>query len=234
MPYGANDTSIDWNAPNLVFVQIVNNADGTAAGRFMYKTNLPSGNSMLWNMEPTNGPVGTLAIIDNPTALGTWTVTFNNNTDVTLTTPSGTSTNFAMPAEAAALFADPVYAYFGIQPNGSANIGQSATLSRIQITGVLTPLDDTFSGETLDTAKWQIVAADASGVVQVPPNSVYWLKWTAPALGYGLQSAPSLVPGSWTDPGLVNVVQIGSQKAVVVPSSSLPSATGGFFRLIKP
>ena len=139
-----------------------------------------------------------------------------------------------MPAEAAALFADPVYAYFGIQPNGTANIGQSAALSRIQITGVPTPLDDTFSGETLDTAKWQAVAADASGVVQVPQSAAYWLKWTAPATGYGVQSSPSLAPASWTDPGLANVIQIGTQKAVVVPSASLPSTAGGFFRLIKP
>jgi len=200
----------------------------------MYKTNQPSGNSMLWNTDPGNGPVGTLAGISSPTALGTWTVTFNHNTDITLTTPSGTSTNFTMPAEAAALFADPVYAYFGVQPNAPGNIGQSAVLSRIQIIGVPTPLDDAFSGEVLDSTRWQVVAADPSGIVPVPPSAAYWLKWTAPAVGYVVQASPSLAPASWADTGLTNIIQLGTQKALLLPFSSLPGAASGFLRLVKP
>ena len=40
---------------------------------------------------------GTLASIGTNTALGTWTVTFNNNTNVTMTVPGGASTNFNIP-----------------------------------------------------------------------------------------------------------------------------------------
>ncbi|MBL9138563.1 MAG: hypothetical protein JNK85_22030 [Verrucomicrobiales bacterium] len=234
MPYGPGDTSIDWNTPNLVFVQIANNEDGTASARFMYKTNLPSGNAMFWNTDPANGPVGTLASINDPSPTGTWTVKFENNTSVTLTTPSGTSTNFAMPAAAAELFADPLYVYLGSQPNQVANIGQAVTVSRFQITGVSTPLDDSFAGETLDAAKWQVVAADASGIIQVPSTTKYWLTWDAPATGFAVQSATALGAGSWADAGLTNIVQIGSQKAVLVPAANLPSPTTGFFRLMKP
>ena len=58
MVYGANDTSQDWNAANVVFFQVGLDGDGSATGRFMYKTNQPGGNSMFWNEYETNGPVG--------------------------------------------------------------------------------------------------------------------------------------------------------------------------------
>ena len=234
MPYGPNDNSIDWNASNVIFVQLANNADGSATAAFMYKTNLPGGNTMFWNSNPTNGPVGRLATVTDPSAKGTWSVSFKNNTSVTLTTPSGTSTNFSLPSDAASLFADPVDAYFGVQPNNNGNIGQSVHLSRIQINGLPNPVDESFSGSSLDTAKWQVVAADATGIQVVPPDAAYWAKWTAPATGFTLQTSSSLKPGSWTDPGLTNVVQLGSQKAVVVPKTALPSPNQGSFRLSKP
>lgn len=191
--YGAGDASVDWNAGHVVFLQIANNANGTATGRFMYKINQPGGNAMLWNTDPATGPVGTLAMISDASAEGTWSVTFKNNTDITLTTPSGTSTNFAMPSAAAALFADPIYAYFGIQPNNAGNIGLAASFSRIQITGAPTPLDDNFT--------------DAPGIVQVPPTGVLWLNWTAPATGFVVQSSADLAPGSWKDAGLGNAIR---------------------------
>jgi hypothetical protein len=139
-----------------------------------------------------------------------------------------------LPSDAAALFADPLVAYFGVQPNQLGNIGQSAVFSRVQITGVATPLDDNFTGETLDTTKLAVTAADATGIIPVPPSAAYWLKWTAPATGFNLQASPTLASGSWVDPGLINVVQVGSQKVVLVPSTNLPSATKGFYRLVKP
>lgn len=234
MPYGAGDTSIDWNTPNIVFVQIAGNSDGTASARFMYKTNLPSGNAMLWNTDEAAGPVGTLAIISDASANGTWTVTFQNDTQVTLTTPSGAVTNVAMPAAAAELFADPMFVYVGVQPNQVANLGQSATLGEVRFTGVPTPLTETFSGDALDATRWAIVAESASGIVQVPTAARYWLDWEAPATGFVVQSSPSLAAGSWVDPGLSNVIQIGNRKTVLVPQSALPAGRTGYFRLIKP
>ena len=218
----------------MVFVQIANNQDGSASARFMYKTNLPSGNSMFWNTDPAVGPVGTLASINDVSPIGTWTVKFENNTSITLTTPSGTSTNFAMPTASAELFADPLYVYLGSQPNQLANIGQAVTVSRFQVTGVPTPLDDSFAGDSLDAGKWAVVAADATGIIQVPATSKYWLTWDAPATGLGVQSATALSAGAWVDPELTNIVQIGSQKAVLVPADKLPRPGAGFCRLIKP
>jgi hypothetical protein len=237
------ETSPDWNEPNVIFLQIVNNADGTANATFRYKTNQANGNSMLFNDNSTNGPVGALASLDAPTPIGTWSMTLNN-TNVTLSVPGGASTNFAMPAGAVALFADPMYAYFGAQPNSSNNIGQSITLSRVQISGVAAPIDDHFTGvpsdpadtnspPVLDSATWQLAAQDPAGVVLVPSGSIYWLSWTLPDKGFTPQASPDLAPGSWTNPGLTNLLQIGTSRAVLIPASSVPvGAKSEFYRLI--
>jgi hypothetical protein len=233
MPYGSKDTSIDWNTPHLIFLQISINEVGEYIGRLMYKTNQPSGNSMLWNENPTNGAVGTLAYLTNSTAVGTWNITFKNNTDIAFTSPSGAITNCAIPAEAAALFADPVTVYYGVQPNQTANIGLSALFSRAQISGAGTSLDDNFTEDALKANLWQIVAADASGISVVPPNAAYLLTWAAPALGFTVEASSTLTAGSWYDPGLTNIVQVGTTKQVLVTTDSLTNANT-FYRLIKP
>lgn len=230
MPFGAGDTSIDWNVPHIIFFQVVNNEDGTGTGFFRFKTNQPSGNSMIFNTSPTNGPVGTLAALTNATPLGEWKFTFQNNTDITMTAPSGTSTNFSLPSDVADLFADPVTVYYGIQPNQVSNIGQIAQFGEVEISGTTTPLEDRFTGEMLDMARWQVVAADAGGVVQVPTNARWWVKWSLPANGFNLQTSTN-VTGPWVDAGLTNSVQFGGQRMVLLNSTNLPSPDLGFFRL---
>ncbi|MHB8522597.1 MAG: hypothetical protein ACYDH9_17810 [Limisphaerales bacterium] len=227
------ESSPDWNEANIIFLQIGNNADGSAYATFRYKTNSANGNTMLFNAEPTNGPVGTLASIGSPSPLGTWSITFQSNTNVTLTAPSGASTNFVMPAESAALFADPLVAVFGAQPNSDANIGQTVVLSRIQITGTTSAIDEKFTEPALDIGTWQIVAQDAAGVIQAPPDSAYWVKWTLPANGFTVEVKTNLVAGSWVDAGFTNVVQVGTHRSVLVAKPSLPG-TDGFYRLVKP
>lgn len=226
MPNGPDDGSIDWNAPNVIFMDFY--SDG--GGNFRYKTNQPGNNQMIFNDNPDNGAVGTLASLDGGTILGTWTVTFENDTDITLSGPNGASTNFTMGAEAAALFADPLVIYFGVQPNDLARIGQSATYSRMQITGPGGTLDDSFAGPDLDADLWAVIAADPSGVVLVPADTPYWARWNAPATGHVLQTSPDL--STWTTPDLTPV-QIGTMKSVLVPQSALPSPNA-FLRTIKP
>jgi len=231
-------TSPDWNQPHVVFLEISQNGAGGATATFRYKTNLPNGNSMYYNANPTNGPVGALAAISDSGIRGTWSLRFAKNTDVTLTAPSGVSTNFTLPSEGAELFADSLYAYFGFQPNQLANIGTSATLGRIQISGTATPVDETFIGMRptpesplqLDPALWQIVAEDPAGVNLVPPGSGFWTKWTVPAAGFKLQTSPDL--NSWIDVAQPQVQAAGFIRSLV-PKSSLANPEQAFFRLIK-
>lgn len=225
------ETSADWNRPNVIFFHVENNADGSAYAAFRYKTNQPSGNSMLFGN-------GMLAGLGAASARGTWSLTFAPDGNIALTAPGGAVTNFAMPTDAVALFSGSTYAYFGAQPNQVANVGQSTIFSRIQISGVGSPIDSTFSAG-LDSTTWQAIADDATGLVTVPPDALYWLNWTLPDRGFGLEAAEDLneiTPEFWTGFAPTIIGQIGNQRRSLVYETQLPfSFTGNyFFRMHKP
>ncbi len=232
MPWGPGDSFIDWNATNAIFLRLqYESGAGNYVCRFMYKTNQGSGNSMFFG-------AGMAAAVTNPVVLGTWSVTFANNTDFTLTGPGGASASGSLPEDVAALFENPLYAYFGVQPNSEANIGRSATFSRIQILrGTQALIDDSFTTAPLDTVNtWAIVAVVPAGVVVVPQDAAYWLTWTLPDVGFGLQVSTNVVnPDSWVDadPELFTPRSIGGMRRVLVPFS-VPGENAGYFRLLKP
>ena len=228
----------DYSEANVVFLDIQNRADGTAAATFRYKTNEAGGNTFLY------GP-GTLGSVADASPIGTWSMTFQQDTNVTLTSPGGTTFSTNIPPEAAALFADPLVVYVGDQPNAGNNVGQTAILSHFQInSGSTTLLDDNFlTDAALDTTTWQVLAGDASGVQLVGPDAAFWLSWTTPDSGFGLQTTTNVTSsGSWTDP-MWTVPLMGSVKRILVhvPSASPdpntayePDGQASFFRLFQP
>jgi hypothetical protein len=241
LPYGPGDSAPDYNATNAIFFMIANNADGSAYARFAFKTNQPSGNSMFYNSNPANGPVGSLATIGHSSPLGTWKLKFLYDvlgTVVTVTTPSGSATNFTMPAEAVELFADhlngnPLYAWIGTQPNNLASIGQSAVISHVRINRDVVLIDDDFT-TGLNSFNWQVVASDPPGVVDVTTDAAYWLSWTLPDTGFSAQTSGEVAnPSSW-QPLSLTPIQILAEKRVLIPTASLPSPQTGFFRMVKP
>lgn len=185
---------------------------------------------------PATG-IGDLGSITNLERQGTWTLTFLNDTNVTISGPGGTSASFNMPLEAAQLFGDPVYAYFGVQANGDNGlaIGKSTVLSEIKITGTANPLDDVFANDSsLDTNIWSVVAVDTAAISVVPSTARYWLQWTVPDGGFSpIQTADLTMPGSQWDDVAGTRVQVGSVKRVLVDSSQLPGANSGYFGMIK-
>jgi hypothetical protein len=233
LPYGPGDSSVDWNATNVIFVQIQNHGDGGAGATFMYKTNVDGGPNNADRWEGQIFGSNTLATIGAPTILGKWSVTFNNDTNVTITVPGGGSTNFVFPAASAAYFADPLYAVFGMQPNSTANIGQPVTFGNVSVSGVGAPADDSFTVAPLDSSIWALTAGNASGVQVVPSDSAFWVSWTLPDSGFGLQISPDVTDtNSWGDPGLTSSAFNG-RKNVLISTNSLPGPNG-FFRLFKP
>jgi hypothetical protein len=182
-----------------------------------------------------------LASIGAENIRGTWKLTFSKDTSVTITTPSGSSTNFALPTESAALFADPLYAYLGIQPNSLGNLGQSARFTSFSTVGTLNPLTESFAGVVpdpeanpdaapdLDSAIWERVAENAAGIVIVPTDAAYAVEWTVPAIGFQLQRADNLTTAEWSDVS-ANASQIGDRVRATVSASG----SQGFYRLVKP
>lgn len=234
---GAN--SPDWNDPNVIFLDIRRNADGTGQATFRYKTNAPNNNDMLYfqNNAPFDGRLATLA---TPAALGTWSLKFQNNTNITLTGPGNSVTNFTMLAEHAALFrpASTVTASFGVQPNQTDLIGQSATFSEVKITsGTTTVLDDTFQTadptQQVDPALWTRRMDDVNGITVLTAEAGYVLTWTVPDTGFVLRSTANVTAPSWTELQ-VPVIQVSGQKRAVISGTNLPAGNLGFFQLVKP
>lgn len=229
------ESSPDWNEPNLIFLDIGNNGTGGGFASFRYKTNLPNGNTMIYNANPASGPAGTIASIGSPSPNGTWSITFNNNTDVTLTAPNGSVTNFSLPAEAAAKFAEPLHVYAGIQPNQLGNIGQSLTLKRIQITGTTNSIDENFSVPgVLGGTVWNITAGDRTGLVQVPADGEFWFAWPLPDTGWTLQWAEDLENNFWNDFPYGTSMNIGGKRQTLIRTGDLPPSFFGnyFFQMI--
>ena len=56
-----------------------------------------------------------------------------------------------------------------------------------------------------------------------------------PDTGFSLQGSATLAAGSWvTDPQWTNLVNTTLGNRMLIPESSLPSASRSFFRMVKP
>lgn len=223
-------SSPDWDQPTAIFMDLQNQADGSAIWTFRWKTNTAGSNATFYDP-----PLG--AITEPAGALGTWTLSFANDTSVTMTSPSGASTNFVFSEDKVAAFKDdggnplPLYYYIGAKPQEVANIGLSAAISKASVQGATTPVNSDFLAEGLDTNIWELAAQSAGGVLAVPTNALFLLSWTLPDVGFTLQGTSSLGTG-WTDLNLTPQT-IGSTKRVLLTTADAGSGPTGFFRLIQ-
>jgi hypothetical protein len=232
------ESAPDWTEPTVVLIGIAANADGSAAMTFRYKTNAPNSNGPVpggyFNSDPAAGFAGTLGSVTSSNMIGTWTVTFEKDTQITLQGPDGATRVVTMPAADAAQFGGDIAAYFGVMPGQPEYIGQSAVLSRVKIaSGQAALLDEAFQASPLNPDRWEVRADSPGGVVPVMPADRVWVSWTTPASGFILQTNATLNPAAWGDAGLADTL-VGTRKRVLIPGASMPGATQGFFRLAKP
>jgi hypothetical protein len=245
MPELTNCSDPDWTGSNDVWVSMQNNADGTVTAGIAYKTNQPTANSQLFN-PPTQlvNYQNEAAGLTVPSAIGTWTLTFPNNTSMTLTAPNGASTNVTIPDYVAALYNGYVAAYLYTAPQNDANVGQYATFSAYNITGVGTPVHENLTSGGLSSSFLETISQNyfyTGNYTNHPPDQVfvtsatniYWLDWTLPDAGFSPVSGSVLEsPALWTTLG-GNIFQNGAQHWMAIGPSQLPSANTGFFALIK-
>lgn len=241
---GQYDQAADYNLADCIFITVQQSDAGVATMNFRYKTNLPAGNGMIFNTtSPTNILVNSngwpvepvCSLSDASGALGEWSVTFADTTNVTLTAPDGTSTNFVFDAASAALFADPVTLLLGGQPNNANGAGKAVVYGSFSATGCATPYSEAFSNEpALNTNFWADLSSDPNGDVFVPPGSAYWLDWLLPDAGFSLQVASPLNggPTNWVDLSPLTIEDNGNRQALI-PQSDLPAGNMAFFRLIE-
>ncbi len=231
------ESSPDWNEPTVIYIAIQAEASGAGVATFRYKTNAPNSNGPggngYFNTDPTKGFVGQLGTVRGASIAGTWTFTFANDTQVTLTAPDGTTTVVNLPAEDAALFSGDVTVYYGVMPNENANIGQTAILSGAKIyTPSNTLVEDNFETWPLDPGVWKVNATLDPAVIAVPAGESVWVSWTTPASGFSLESNPGFGELDWVSVTAKDAL-IGTRKRVLVTEDLLPSPAAGFFRLVK-
>jgi hypothetical protein len=217
------DNSVDWDSADVVDLFVTVNPDGSATGSFQYKVNQPDSwnTSLIVPLNCASGPSGI------------WSLTFNNNTNVTITAPNNTSTNFTIPAADASLFQDPVFVYVGDEPNANANIGQSSTISKVTVTGAAGSINDSFTN--LDLTTWaNDMAAAPGGIIVTTPDTKYWLTWPEPDSGFNNlfvtdNLTNNIADSQWlslptSDTGWIDVG--GTKRVTIIKQSTLNTAFG--------
>ena len=227
--------SVDWYSTNVVDFFVDENPNGTGMGTFQYKVNNPSS----WN---------TALVVSETCAsgpLGKWSLSFNNNTNVTITAPDNTTTNFTIPAGDAALFKDPLFVYVGVLPNNNANIGQSSTFSRFQVSGSAGSIDDSFA--SLNPATWVEYAENQPGVFITTSDAKYWVTWPLPDGGFTNLYAADNLKSSIANSGWLSLpsaatgwINVGGDERLTIVNQSTLNASFGyaptncFFELFHP
>jgi hypothetical protein len=240
------ETAPDYNESNVV-IFAVQGGTSNAVGSIEYKVGEPNGNAMIYGGAPyTNAPgsgstnfgSGNLGSVTNSgSALGTWSVTFAQNTNITITTPDGTSSSFTITASDAAAFADGngFNVLLSSQPNASGAIGSRVVYSSISEQGNAAPFTDNFlTDSTLNTNLWGLLAAGASTIFVVPTTTAYIFDWTVPDVGFSPIVGTNLTnPNSFVALGLTPLGQNGSIKSTLIPKSSLPHANQAYYKLVQ-
>ncbi len=202
---------------------------GSVQAQVAWKTNLPNSN-------PTN-----IALqFTNSTAVGTWTLTFTDATDGTVTAPGGTPQAFSIPSDAAAQFANPVIAQFGVQPDSGWGEGQWVDVAQIQTSGVASPgvaINDNFlTDSAINTNVWDVSnSAPPSSHVPLGSSAAWWVFWTYPDYGSILGTKADLASAvPWETPqfytgfasNAVFQAKMGNNVWALVPTNGLPTVDG--------
>ena len=215
----SNDEAPDWNQTNCV-IAYVQGSPNQATLRFRYKVNedhqqaMYSGGNEIrgyytnapgsWDgVTPNYLESGDLGFVTNNTVLGTWTVKFTSDTNITLIAPNGNTSTCVMPAYNATKFAETsgFNVYLGMQANNADAMNQAVVYSNFAITGVPSAMSDNFLADTnLNTAVWSTAMAHGPAGVLVMHGNPSLVQWNLPDNGFNLQLAGNL-SGSWTSPG---------------------------------
>jgi hypothetical protein len=258
---GPYDQAADYNLANCIFITVQSDGGIVTSNtntmvlttnvpcpilNFRYKTNEIGGNGMLFNtVSPTNTasnpngwpimPVCSLDDTNNGGLLGKWSVKFSGNTSVTITGPSGATTNFTLDAASAALFADPCSLLLGAQPNILGATNQSVIYSSFSLAGTPAAFTDTFTADAaLNSNIWVDYGNDLNGAVLVPSGAAYWASWTLPASSFSLFVSTNLSSRKWQSLAAIPTFKNGTTQQALLMSNALPQngTKDAFFAVI--
>jgi hypothetical protein len=230
IPNPGTETAPDYTEANLIFMDLESTTTG-ASVNFRYKTNEMNGNAMVYG-------VGTLASLGTNTAIGTWTLTFNNNTNVTMTIPGGASTNFNIPdstGATAALFTTGVNLYFGVQAGNVGGANDHIVATDFSVTGLgAADFNDNFVADNgaVDTSIWITNAAYPNCVQLIGSADRYWIQWNSPAINYALESTSNLDNSVWSAVTNTEAFLAGTNFTQLIDTNEL-TGNAGFFAVVQ-
>ena len=253
----------DWNEANMVIAFVQDLTNGNSILHFQYKINEPSQQGMYsgntnvveggvtnnygnlpgsWDGVTTpwleSGDLGSVTNVGS--AVGTWTITFTSDTNVTLTAPVGNTSSFVIPPYNVgnlAPGAGGMRMFLGGQANNAASLNQQIVYSSFSLTGTPAAFTDNFLADaTLDTNVWSNAQATGpAGVLVLPSSAKYWAIWTQPANFYSLECGNQVADlSTWTSPSMYPVVNFNTTTfRQVIDSSEVPAGPNAFFNCIK-
>jgi hypothetical protein len=227
----------DYGANNVLWLRIVSGTgtNTSAVADVSWKTNAPGSNPDQHNVALR---------ITNSVLAGTWTLTFLDNLNGTLTAPGAAPVPFSIAMDdidVQALFNAPIQVRFGHENFGNpANGGVPHYWANILVTNVASgqTLYEDFTKEgtnQLDSTIWNLNTSDGVGVVNlVPTNAPYWIKWTLPDSGFTLINGPSLSSiSNWDSVAGSTPIAQGGVRWQLVTGASISNSPTRFFGLLQ-
>jgi hypothetical protein len=248
VPGSAVPTSMnypDWGQPICALAWIVSNTTGGGDIRFAYKDDPVNGGGNgsngvagheYWVNDDGTGQGGSVAYAQSDRMAGKWSVIFNSATEVTVETPQGTTASGQILQSTADKFAGDMYVYFGTVNNQIANIGQNVIFNEVAITGgVAAPFTEGFDVFPYDEARLEKSGTNPASILQVTrADTPFFVFWSLPASGFGLQHSPTLKTSEWVDLPTADAFSVnGVTRYKLLYSTEVPTAAD-HFRLVKP
>jgi len=243
--YNQTYSGVPYNVNDYAAMRIQNGTNGGVQAIFEWKTNAPNA-----NVSATNGAINAFPLPNYVTVNGTWTLSFSDAYDGTITGPNGLVGSFTLPN----FGTDPNYTanfspgdsmvQFGVAKNDGNNTGvnnnKSTVFTQVQVSNATdgTIYNENFSGPGLDANyKWQVAEyyLDASTrVIWQPYGAAYMVGWNTAAAGWTLQSTTNLLSG-WSNAGVTYsyIDNTGTNTLGAVPATAIPAGNDLFFRLSK-
>ncbi len=234
VPNPGTEQGPDYTESNVVTLSLSRTAAGVV-WNFNYKTNAPNCYC-----------AQTLASLSNTTAIGTWTVTFNQDTNVTMTGP-GVSTNFSIgdtnlasefnSTNNGGALNNGMSIYFGASCNNGSGANDHVVISEFKTSGTLNDIDDVFANDNgvVNGDIWFTNAGHPTCIQMVAPGNPYWAVWNQLTTGFQLESTTSLLDNSrWTAVTSHAPFSAGTNYWQLISTNDLPAGKTGFFAAVLP
>jgi hypothetical protein len=187
-PTTATGSAPEWDQADCIVMDLGVDDQGVANWYFRWKTNAPQSNGELYDP-------GRQVVLRDRSVLGKWTLSFVNDTTLSMTSPGGYRTNFAMGMHLSVPDISTSFqetgtnhgnVYLGLYTSGSFHGRRVVALSGAQLNGAIAGFESDWLTETsLDASQWTPVSGS---VEMVATDDAAWVMSSVPEFGFVLQT----------------------------------------------